>query len=144
MTTISKRGQLAITAALVGIPAGLLATAPQSDAATERPAHVRQYPQCAQEDGQLCVWRNEGPGYSFVAGKDRNPGPREDIARFRVSDRIADILIARDNWRQAPAGTYDLIHPTRSGQTRVRINEHSVMSIGPTTYVITGRLVAGS
>ena len=132
--------------ALVGLAMGASATAP-SDAATEQAtaSHVRQYPACAQEDGQLCVFRNQGPGYSFVAGKDRDPSVREDIARFRVRNALADELIQRDNWHPADHIPWaDLVHPTRSGQTVMRPGRHAVVSYGPTTYVIDGRLVASS
>ncbi len=145
---IAKRRAVDMTGgALTGLLIGGLAMTPAPSNASEiRPAHVRQYPQCAEEDGQLCVWRNVGPGYSFVAGKDTQAGPGESVKRFRVSNALADKLIARDNWRQAPAGTYDLVHATRSGQTTVHVGRDSkaVMTIGDTTYVVAGRLVASS
>jgi hypothetical protein len=83
----------------VGLSLGMAST--PGNAATETD-HVRQYRQCAQEDGPRCVWRNHGPGFSYVSAggwQDRNPRV------WPVSDRLADELISRHGtWKHAPRG----------------------------------------
>jgi hypothetical protein len=114
--------------ATLALTAGVtLAAMPATQASDAQ--RVRQYPRCATEDSAHCIWRNQGPGFSFVSGAPRHPAPRV----YRVSGRLADKLIRRDNWQRAPRGMH--VDTVRGNRTFVT-GRHAVISYGPTTYVI--------
>ncbi|MGH3477630.1 MAG: hypothetical protein ACRDQD_12410 [Nocardioidaceae bacterium] len=104
------------------------------------PLAKRQYPSCATEDSANCVWQNQGPGFSFVSGPNRHPAPRV----YRVSDRLADKLVARRGTWERPGRWLGLIVDTTHGHT-YRVNRETVVSpVGGTTFFVRNGRVASS
>lgn len=128
------RKRIAGLAVAAGI-ATLAVSAPSVSADESVPRAKRQYPACAQEDGQNCVWQNTGPGFSFVSGPDTDPSGRESIARVRVSDRLAAKLVNRHGTWQRPEDwvgkTIDGVH-----HGSFTITPRTVVSEGGTFYAI--------
>src|SRR5262245_23294765 len=110
VSRVRRRVREAIVPSVASLAVGLAmgASSTPTEAATEAAAsHVRQYPACAQEDSVSCIWLNQGPGYSHVNGRDRDPSVQENVRVFRISDRLAHKLADRHGtWVQAQRGTH--------------------------------------